>query len=189
MRLFIALPLAGPARAAAAALQQRLRDAAGPGARVSWPDPAQLHLTLAFLGEQPGPEAAEAALRAAVAEHPRFGLVLAGLGVFPTPARPRVLWLGATEGAERLAALAATLRARLLAAGVQPEKKPFHGHVTLGRVKPGGDRAARGALVVLKSQDQEAIAVAADALVLVESKLGPGGARHTELCSAPLAGG
>src|SRR5258708_187337 len=53
VRLFFALPLPKGAAAEVASVQARMRDAAGPAARLAWALPDQLHLTLSFLGEQP----------------------------------------------------------------------------------------------------------------------------------------
>ena len=80
-------------RDALAARVERLRPRAG---GVAWVAPENLHVTLKFLG---GVEAerlplVREALDRAVAGRAPFDLVVSGLGAFPTPTRPRVLWAG-----------------------------------------------------------------------------------------------
>src|SRR5438105_3139908 len=102
-----------------------MRAAAG-RARLTWTRDEQLHFTLAFLGEQP--ESALAALESAGLEAARacasFDLSLAAAGAFPDPRRPRVLWLGAQEGAAALTALAEALRTALQVRGFSLEERP-----------------------------------------------------------------
>jgi 2'-5' RNA ligase len=137
MRLFIALEAPEPLRQEMVALQDRLRGA-GPSGRLRWVPKAQMHLTLAFLGEVS--EARLPELRGALAEavpaHAGFEAATAELGGFPSLTRPRVLFLGLAPCAA-LDTLAADLQARLRAAGFQPDPKPFHPHLTLARV--GGE--------------------------------------------------
>jgi 2'-5' RNA ligase len=112
---------------------------------IRWTAAAGLHLTLKFLGDvEPArlPEL-EAALAAAVAQHPPFTLELRGAGAFPTPQGPRVVWVGAGAGAAQAAALAGAVDAAAAAGGCAPEARPFAAHLTVGRVRtPPRDRAA-----------------------------------------------
>src|SRR4051794_38265650 len=96
MRLFFGMPLSGDALPAAISAQASLR-ALSPAARLRFTDASQLHFTLAFLGalDEPAAALARDAGRAAIHGIPRFPLPLGPPGAFPTPARPRVLWLGA----------------------------------------------------------------------------------------------
>ncbi len=52
-----------------------------------------------------------------------FDLSISGLGVFPTPKRPRVIWVGADEGREQLIALAKRVEDQLKA-GFEKDDKP-----------------------------------------------------------------
>src|SRR5436305_15299649 len=99
MRLFFSVPLPQEAKDRAARALAAARAAAG---ELSWTKPEQMHLTLAFLGEQP-PEAIE---RMCAAAQPRSGLeafeaTLAAAGAFPDPRRAQVLWLGRPDGANQ----------------------------------------------------------------------------------------
>lgn len=101
-----------------------------------------LHVTLHFLGATDPAHVPRigAALCEVAAAHPPLLLAYAGLGAFPTPRRPRVLWAGvaplpdAPQGADALARLAAAVGRALAPLGHPPEARAFHGHVTLARL-------------------------------------------------------
>src|SRR5262249_18277242 len=97
MRCFVALDLPDDVRWALDARQARWR-AGPPRADVRGVAPAGLHLTLKFLGEVTDErrDAVRAALERVARRTAPIGLACAGLGVFPGPARPRVVWAGVT---------------------------------------------------------------------------------------------
>lgn len=132
MRLFIALEPSAELREALVEVQNRLR-AAGVAARYY--GPAQLHMTLAFIGQWPQDITA---LLPAV-EQP-FPVVLSRLGVFP---RANVLWAG-VKPCDALEQLAERVRHALEEAAIPFDHQPFCPHITLGRkpVIPEGMRLA-----------------------------------------------
>ena len=177
MRLFFSVPVGDEARTAASTVLRAMKRAAG-DAPLSWTKDEQLHFTLAFLGEQQDetlPRLRDAA--AACAGQHAFDLSLSGAGAFPNPRRPRVLWLGAAEGARELEELAARLREGLVSAGFALEERPFRAHLTVARVKPGGDRGASRALGAAPREEIARMRV--DRLCLMRSQLSPHGAKHT----------
>lgn len=97
--------------------------------RGRWTRRDNLHLTLAFLGEQRDTAAAEAAMDGLSA--PAFDLTLAGLGRFRREGGD-LLWLGAEPSAPLLTA-ERQLRQGLKRQGFSPEERPFRPHLTLGR--------------------------------------------------------
>jgi 2'-5' RNA ligase len=104
-RLFIAIDPAPEVAARAGRIAARLRDA---GLEAAWGNPAQLHLTLCFLGD----EVDDAdlykicvAMDEAAATVPAFPVAFGGVGVFPDLRRPRVVWLGVHAGAAELGSL------------------------------------------------------------------------------------
>lgn len=128
MRLFAAIDIPD-------ALRQSLKpllEESLPG--VKWTPLANLHLTLRFIGETECQGLA--GLREALGElrMASFPLRPQGLGVFPTPARPRILWLGFQADA-RLFDLQMSIERSLQARGLPPEPKAFAPHLTLGRCK------------------------------------------------------
>jgi len=185
VRLFFSVPLSDEARSASSGALRAMKRAAG-DAPLSWTKDDQLHFTLAFLGEQPEdalPRLREAA--APCAALPAFDLTLSGAGSFPDARRPRVLWVGAEQGARELEDLAACLAAGLRSAGFVLEKRPFRAHLTVARVRPGGERAASRALDAVPKGEIARMRV--DRLSLMQSQLSPRGAKHGVVHETRLA--
>lgn len=113
MRLFVALRPPHDARTHLAA-------ALGTAPVRDW------HVTLAFLGEQPGPEPFD--LTAVAARHPVQRLVLTGGVRFGAALAAGVEDLGGD-----LAALALDVLERCAEAGVPRPERPFRPHLTVGR--------------------------------------------------------
>ena len=188
-RAFVALLLDEATRAAVTAEVDRLR----PLSRaVAWVPAANLHLTLSFLGEQSEERLAEAlaAVGEAASAGAPFEVALHGLGAFPGLARPRIFWVGLAEGGPAARGLQARLAAALVARGFPPETRPWHPHLTIGRV-PDERRWRRegGAAVQQAVTRAGSIAVARlliTAMSLMKSELAPSGARYTALATRPL---
>jgi RNA 2',3'-cyclic 3'-phosphodiesterase len=197
-RLFVAVPLAEAARAAVEELVVGVRDrlaAAGvqadSRAGVRWVRTDGLHLTLRFLGPTPLDQvdavAAAAAQTATEAAQAPFEVVIGGAGAFPSPGRPRTLWLGIERGADELAALAAALDERLVPLGWPPEDRPFRPHLTLARAD--GRRAGPAtAQALIEAAAPLRVPFEADRLVLFESVTGGGPARYLPRFEAGLGG-
>ncbi|RLM10018.1 2'-5' RNA ligase [Gibbsiella quercinecans] len=125
-RLFFALPLPAPLQ------QQIVRWRAGAfAAEAGRPvAAANLHLTLAFLGEiSTQKEAALQALAGRIRQR-QFKLVLGDLGHWPGPG---VVWLGAKHAPRGLLQLAEMLRSQAARSGCYQSPLPFHPHITLLR--------------------------------------------------------
>lgn len=155
-------------------------------ADVAWVAEANLHVTLKFLGQIDAAAVTPIAdaLAVVAARTAAFELGVHGLGAFPTPARPRIVWVGLTP-ATPLATLAADVDATLAALGFPRESRPFAAHVTLGRVRESRRNAA---LTAALARPVECGPLAVRALSLMRSELRPRGARYTELASIVLAG-
>jgi len=184
VRLFLALELSEEARAALSRAREIFaRSLTG----WRFVDPAAVHLTLRFLGEV-DPEKDRAHRRAwgsAVCGFAPVRFQLTGAGVFPGPARPRVLWIGVREDPPegRIEEIARALEGAARAEGFPPEDRPFHPHLTLARarrdVHATPPRDAVGEL---------GATVECAEVVLFRSDLGPAGARYSPLDAFPLAG-
>ena len=122
LRLFIAVPIPADALEACRGLIDGVRAQLSPPG-VRWVRLDGLHVTLRFLGPTPDEkvEAIGSAVRAVAAASSAFDVRLAGAGAFPTPERPRALWLGVDDGAAALGELAERLDADLVALGWPPE--------------------------------------------------------------------
>jgi len=188
LRLFVALEPPGPLRRQLAALCGELRRQAGRAAeKLRWVEPANMHLTLQFLGNAPEerlPAVEEAVALAASSARPLL-LALRGAGAFPSPRRARVVWAGLHGEVEPLAGLVQALGARLAPLGFAPEERPFSPHLTVARSRDGAPGLA-GALAALR--DAELGSWRAGELVLFRSHLSPAGPRYEPLLRAPLGG-
>jgi len=94
--------------------------------------PEIAHITLRFIGEvaeEKVPPIVDA-LRS-VRMH-RFDALLRGMGAFPSPRRARVVWMGC-EG--EFASLFKKVEDALCSTGMNRERKQYHPHLTLARVK------------------------------------------------------
>lgn len=156
---------------------------------VSWVAAENLHLTLKFLGEvEPGRlDGVATALAGVVTAAPAFPLALRGLGAFPSPTRPRVIWAGVTDAVE-VVQLAARVEEALAQLGLPREGRPFSAHVTLGRVRePRRDPVLAAGLA--EGAGREFGAFRVDQVALMRSDLSPRGARYTALGSWVLGVG
>ncbi len=147
MRLFFAVALPDAVREKLAALEEALGKNS-PGAPVSWVVPANIHLTLRFLGEVQDtllPRLTEAA-RAVAATVPPFSLVLEKVGTFGGRASPRVVWVGVRDdaGKARLREVAEGLERAARRLGFAAEERPFSAHATLARIRDGRSRGRKG---------------------------------------------
>jgi 2'-5' RNA ligase len=136
VRLFVAIELTAPARAAIAAEQRRIAEAAT-GTRFRLVPAERLHVTVAFIGEVSEARGADilAVMREDVEQAP-FELEFAGVGVFPPHGSPRVLWLGLGAGASEILHLRDQIVQRLAAADMELRDR-FSPHLTLGRWRGG----------------------------------------------------
>ncbi|HTT26536.1 MAG TPA: RNA 2',3'-cyclic phosphodiesterase [Thermoplasmata archaeon] len=150
--------------------------------------PPHFHATLRFFGDLPEESVGRlvGAVEAAGLTTPGFDLELRGIGAFPSPRRPRVLWVGFGRGREEIERLADRLEAGLAAEGFAPDPRSFQPHATLSRIRHPAEQAEavrlleRGASVSFGLQPVAEIAV-------YESRLAPGGADHRRVAAALLA--
>lgn len=182
MRAFVAVPV--PAAPSLAALVAALGGI--PHLRVV--DPDHMHLTLSFLGDimdAKVPDVA-AALDRGVAGARAFTLPLHGVGAFPEPRRPRVVWAGA-RACPPMDSLAENVRGALRDAGFPGDDKPFRAHVTLARPKPEGAGAPLVAFLAAHRNDEFA-EVDVREVHLYRSTLGAGRPQYDIIHTARLEG-
>ncbi len=115
-------------------IQARLKQT---GADVGWVAPANIHLTILFLGtvfESQASALAAAADEIASAYQP-CTLEVKGLGYFGRAQSPRVIWAGLTGNLQPLLALQREITEAAKRTGIFPDAKPFNPHLTIGRVR------------------------------------------------------
>jgi len=182
IRAFVAVALDDGLRAAIAATIERLRPL---GASVAWVPARNLHVTLQFLGDQSEERLAEAeaALADAAAGSAPVDVTFHGIGAFPGLERPRILWVGLAQGALEARRLQARVADALAARGFMKEERPWHPHLTIGRV-PDERRWRREAGPALRSALAQTATTTFGTqrvaeVALMRSDLSPAGARYT----------
>ncbi len=184
IRTFIALELPPSIVSLLANMQKNLQSM---GVRAKWVRPQNIHLTLKFLGNiNPGDiEKIGESMADAVAEFDALNLVAEGIGVFPGIHRPRVIWVGLKGQVQTLFALQRRMEDNLAALGYKKEKRPFKGHLTLGRFRNRiNTETIRRVVGDSKTSDSEAFT--AKRVILYKSDLKPTGAVYSQLQQAVL---
>jgi len=104
---------------------------------AKWVNPESIHLTLQFLGDISSDRVTEIldAIKRGVGGTPSFQIQLAGLGVFPNPARTQVVWTGIAGDIEQLKQLQKSIEIEMERLSFPREKRNFTPHLTLARVR------------------------------------------------------
>ncbi|HDI52934.1 MAG TPA: RNA 2',3'-cyclic phosphodiesterase [Candidatus Bathyarchaeota archaeon] len=183
MRCFIAVDVEDAQLLDAIAEAQRKLQSTG--ADLKLVERENLHITLRFLGEI-SPSLAEAVgelIRESSFKPFRVGF--RGVGAFPNTHRPRVIWIGVSEGAEELKRLHARIEKGLLSLGFRGEDRSFTPHLTIARVRSGRNRD-RLAMALESLLDIEFGSLTVSHVRLKRSTLTPRGPIYTTLAeSAP----
>jgi len=171
-RLFFALWPDEAARASIASLAREVAHAGGGRATAA----DKVHLTLAFLGQQPAARITALRRLADGVDAPGFVLALDEIGCFP---RTGITWLGARSVQSGLAALHLQLRVALRGDGFPTDERPYAPHLTL----------ARRSRMALQRHLPEPIAWPVDSFALVASDLATGGSSYRTIAEWHLRPG
>lgn len=186
IRSFVAIEISDGVRDGLKALQQNLKKA---GARVGWVAPENIHLTLVFLGDvfRSQIEPLANALDAAAARIVPFCYEVAGSGFFGSPRSPRVIWVGVNEQGDAITGLQACAVAAVRELGLKTEDRPFHPHLTLGRVRTR-DRVDELTSLLASAKSTTYGSVEVHRLLLMQSHLEHQGVRYSVLHESALKG-
>jgi 2'-5' RNA ligase len=185
LRTFIAVDLSKSIRDKTVALQNTL---AKTGADVKWVEPANLHVTLLFLGEVDDRQVPEVCRLTAncVGAHPAFSMQVESVGCFPNPRRPRVVWVGVGAGFEAISAIHDALEIEFDDLGFRREERRYTPHITLGRVKSEGPNE-KLVEALAKNAAWKGGETQVTEIHVMSSELSPHGPAYTVLSRAPLA--
>jgi 2'-5' RNA ligase len=174
VRLFVAINLPDDVRRGVWEATASLRASDMP---IRWARPEGLHVTLKFLGEVEADRepAVCDALESTVRGTRAFDVVLDGCGVFPSSARPRVVWAGA-EPSPPLELVQDGIERSMAALGFEVEGRVFRPHVTLGRVRRNPSRRALEGLDALVAEAAVSDGFQVTSVDLMRSTLGREGA-------------
>lgn len=181
VRAFLAVPLPEQLKEAIRDTQKDLQPRI-PEAR--WTRRENLHLTLHFFGEieQETLEKLKVSMLSLSGCQRPSQVEVKGLGAFPNPHRPRVIWLG-LKPRHGLEQLHRNTRKCLRQAGLATDPRPFSPHLTIGRLRGGKPDLT----ALFNSFRQEMIGrLPLDRLILYESRLRPDGAQHIPLLTVNL---
>jgi RNA 2',3'-cyclic 3'-phosphodiesterase len=201
IRAFLAVELTQALRAELVTLQQELKQRIEPkmkrGTRISWVQPASLHLTIKFFGDMDEQmiDPLHAALKRAIGSQSAVNVPLERVGAFPRPQSPRVLWIGPSEDWERgieskrKEEIHATIEQACEDLRFLREPKPFSPHLTLARIKTG-ERHVGIALAQSGVLDRPFSlgSLAVESVVLMKSELTSTGSIYTKLWSVRFLG-
>ena len=189
VRAFVAIGISQEAREVLADVINRLQQRGVSGIR--WVRPEGVHLTLKFLGDVDAGllEGILAAMERAAQGTASLSLALSGIGAFPSPKSPRVLWVGLGGELELLRELQARIDKELhQACGFSRERRAFTPHLTLGRTRENisaDERRKLGAVLAEVALEAE-VSWDVGEVHLIRSTLTPSGAVYDVLGSAAL---
>jgi 2'-5' RNA ligase len=136
-RAFLALQLPDPQRQL---LAGHVEECARRAPDYRWVPAPNLHLTLRFLGSLEAPQLGRLQQRLHAVQAAPFEIGLDGRGSFGPRVAPRVVWLGVGSGRQECASLAEAVEEACRDAGLEPDARPFRGHVTLARARQESSR-------------------------------------------------
>lgn len=151
------------------------------GLSASWESRGKLHVTIKFLGNVESGILGDVIARceSICTSYPPFVVVYAGIGAFPSPRHPRVLWAGCENPDGTLDSLKRDLDAGLTSFGFPVESRTFRPHVTVCRIRD--ERKAGNLTPMLESLTFEPRSSAVDGIIVMKSVLEPQGARYSAL--------
>ncbi len=177
IRTFLAIPIPDRCKEEVEPLRRLLSKE---GRHLKLVEPRNLHVTLKFLGDVEETRIGEIAsmTQAAVAGITPFTIHPRGTGIFPSPARPRVFWLGLHEPRGLLEKLHSIIDETLEAVGFQREPRGFKGHLTLARAK---GRVRRETVAAFLKASFEALPFEVTGFHIFSSTLTPEGPIYKKL--------
>lgn len=154
--------------------------------RIRWMDPAQMHITLRFIGDIPEEQvnAVKVNFRETYDAFERFELRLCGLGTFNHRSALKVLWAG-IEAADMVSALHLATQRMLDEIVSLPDHHTFRPHLTLARIKRLRE-AGRFQREVDRFRNREFGTCSVDEVVFYRSMLRSSGAVYETLDKAEL---
>jgi 2'-5' RNA ligase len=179
-RLFVAIDLPGSTRQLLANLDPHIRG-------VRWTEPDQMHLTLGFFGNVS--EDVELKLREKLTaiQFSAFFLPVHGVGSFSVRGAPKIIWIGVGKAHPHLFQIHKRVQEAALAAGIEPELRSWHPHITMARCRDVSAQALRKFLQSNAEFDVGMIRV--EAFHLYSSSLTPAGPIHTRELTVHCSGG
>src|SRR3989339_1295186 len=127
MRTFIAIEVSDEVKKAAGEFVAELKKQR---ANISWVKKENVHITLKFLGEIDERKILliEDVLKSCAEKKKPFEIEIKDCGGFPNLHKPRVIWIGITEGSQELKDIANCIDSKLSNLGFEKETRAFKPH-------------------------------------------------------------
>jgi 2'-5' RNA ligase len=178
-RLFVAIDLPDSTRQLLADLDPHIRG-------VRWTEANQMHLTLGFFGDVPEDIDLKLREKLSAIDFGGFFLPVNGVGAFSSKGAPKIIWISVGKAHPHLFQIHKRVQEAALAAGIEPELRPWHPHITIARCRDVSAQTLRKFLQSNTGFDAGMIRV--DAFHLYSSKLTPAGPIHTRELTVHCSG-
>ncbi len=183
LRIFIAIDTPPEFKIQAERIQNEL---AASNAPVKWEKSTKLHLTLKFLGnvDTALKEKVESKLQHITLNRRPFWLRYNGLGCFPNTSNPRIIWIGCNPLSSDFEKLHRSIENACTEIGFEREKREFHPHITIGRVKIRSGKDRRTIPDLIKKMENltfDALENEVQSVLLMKSELHPDGSVYSIL--------
>lgn len=154
---------------------------------VRWLRPEHMHLTISFLGNVGSIEEERLREKLASVRFTAFFMPVMGVGCFPAKGKPRVIWTGVGTGHPQLFHVHKRVQEAALAAGLEPDLRSWHPHITVARCREVSAESVRPFLKA--NTDFEAGLVRVESFCLYSSVPGPFGSAYTRELEVNCSGG
>ena len=186
MRTFIAIPLPENIHKALFLVQDILQKS---NADIKWVNPANIHITLKFLGDINDKTMGliAQAVRETSKHHARFDISISRIGVFPSMLHPQTIWAGIDKGSPACMILQNQIEICAEKFGIKKEARRFFPHLTLGRVRSQKNKQALIEILEKEKDFSISTKIPVNKLVLFSSLLTPQGPIYSSLEEFPLS--
>jgi len=176
-RAFLSLNLEEPLKIKIDEIQKELQNSLS-GHKIKWENPEKFHLTIRFLGDLDENQLNEImeGLEKSQFGFERLDFHSDGIGFFPNPGRPNVIFVGLKEDGNNSGKLVDEIDKVITKSGIKPDKK-FVAHITLGRFR----RENRQGIETENLVEFEPFDVNFDSYYLMESVLNYRGSKYYEI--------
>lgn len=134
IRSFIAVEIPEGVQAQIGQLQQKFKNLQG---NIKLVKSENIHLTLKFLGDidQSQLNKIKEKIDDTAKISKKFEIKICGIGVFPKLDFPRIIWVGIEDDEKHIEKIYQNLEDGLSKIGFEKEKRAFHSHLTIARIK------------------------------------------------------
>jgi 2'-5' RNA ligase len=153
---------------------------------IRWEEQRKFHVTMKFLGNVMPEQLHQLRLflGETIQSIHRFDIQLTTIGCFPAMHPPKIVWMGSSEDKNTpLAGCFNAVQHACISAGFKKEERPFHPHITLGRVK---GKVSENLIKKIENTTFEPLQFLCSELLIMKSDLSPSGSAYSQLSSISL---